>query len=102
MNEKTKKYTEWASSTARIKVTGRGQFPMDMLRHDAAWPATTTDAFQILAKGQRSIGLVVQNRRFFTPDRWESFGWTAEDLEPFFAPEEPEPFVTPAERQYWK
>lgn len=27
-----------------FKVTGAGQFPIDMLRYDACWPATEADA----------------------------------------------------------
>ena len=59
-----------------------------MLRHDQAWPATTGDAMQLLGTERREVELMVVSRRFFTPDRWASFGWPAEDLQPF-VPEEP-------------
>jgi hypothetical protein len=74
-----------------IVVTGRLSFPMDMLRYDSAWPATSDDA-AILAQMMQDGGVLHEtdsagafhrvtatlNLRCYgkpTPDRWASFGW---------------------------
>lgn len=56
-------------------VTGSGEFPMDMLRHDMAWPEDTDAAATITQRGRRSVRLTAHKARFVTPERWESFGW---------------------------
>lgn len=70
-----------------VKVTGTGDFPVDMLRYDACYPRTTEDALKILggytfAFGERrTVELVrVSDSRSngFTPGRWASFGWRVE------------------------
>lgn len=61
-------------------VTGRGQFPYDMLRHDACWPAKSNDADKLDWHGmadynaQRSI--CMYSWRAPTVDRWSSFLWS--------------------------
>lgn len=67
---------------------GVGAFPLDMLRYDSCWPATSEDA----AKGQETIGGGLAGRRritvakasltnrreavaHFAIVRWGSFGW---------------------------
>lgn len=56
-------------------VTGRGPFPVDMLRHDACWPAGPEDATRLLTEeGERSIRFT--SHRPPEPDRWWSFGWS--------------------------
>lgn len=60
-------------------VTGWGSFPYDMLRYDAAWPATTDDASKIerytLGDGKhRSIKLYSYKPP--TIERWSSFVWS--------------------------
>jgi hypothetical protein len=68
-------YTYW--------VTGRGHFPLDMLRYDACWPVSTTDALKIVterpktvteARAARSIEMCSYQEP--TVDRWSSFGWS--------------------------
>lgn len=77
-----------ASRTVRFgyTVTGETAFPLDMLRHDASYPASSSDAAEI-AESMR----VVLSRRFVvnllttrdanwlpTQARWRSFGWRVE------------------------
>jgi hypothetical protein len=62
-------------------VTGKGDFPLDMLRYDACWPATTTDTlkmeFGTHADGfRRTRSVQVCSYREPTIDRWLSFGWS--------------------------
>lgn len=72
------KYGQWLDSSPLIKVSGRGTFPVDMLRRECSWPNTTRDAYRILHHDQRSITLRLSKARNFVPDRWTSFGWVAE------------------------
>lgn len=65
-------------------VTGRGPFPVDMLRYDACWPETDAastmiaESFTDNPKGQidRYVVALVSNA-LYSPhvDRWASFGW---------------------------
>jgi hypothetical protein len=63
-------------------VSGSGSFPIDMLRHDSAWPATGEDAsriteqmdFQLRPRGITSIKL--RSYRMPTVARWASFTWS--------------------------
>ncbi|MBI2405420.1 hypothetical protein HYV22_04595 [Candidatus Gottesmanbacteria bacterium] len=70
--------------TQEFSVQPRGEFvfefPLDMLRYDYCWPATSDDVLKIASP---SIGCVIGLRRsvayktdFPTSGRWESFGWT--------------------------
>jgi len=61
----------------RYRVSGSGEFPLDMLRHDAAWPASTDDCGWIGHRIKRSLNLVSHH----TPnvERWDSFGWKVEE-----------------------
>lgn len=58
----------------RFFANGRGEFPMSMLWHDAAHPATETSAEALRGREPRSVELVGHKG---APDkhRWESFGW---------------------------
>lgn len=62
----------------RYWVTGRGEFPADMLRHDAAWPYTGDDAAKLnrfaYNGAERSIRIASHSEP--TIDRWSSFGWS--------------------------
>jgi hypothetical protein len=71
-------------------VTGRGLFPIDMLRYDMAWPATDEDAVKIVGadfgydgdgapRHPRSIRLGCAQTHGPTDGRWASFGWTLGD-----------------------
>lgn len=69
-------------------VSGRGEFPWDMLRYDAAWPVSSADAVKmtqrvrvpsritegVLTEGVRSIEMYSWSEP--TIDRWSSFGWS--------------------------
>lgn len=61
-------------------VTGRGDFPFDMLRHDAAWPASSEDAAKLdlsfLAEKRALRSIRMRSYRMPTIDRWSSFGWS--------------------------
>lgn len=66
-------------------VTGAGEFPMDMLRYDRAWPARGQDVTAIIgigvrrgarAPGRRSVRL--HSIEDPTEGRWASFGWAVE------------------------
>lgn len=63
-------------------VSGRGRFPLDMLRYDSAWPASSTDSATISAtltvhRGSAAVQLL--SHKSPTADRWTSFGWTVID-----------------------
>jgi len=57
------------------------RFPVDMLRYDSCFPATTEDAVAITKAimGPRLVTHVrlqafSQNKTHWTPERWKSFG----------------------------
>lgn len=60
-------------------ATGKGPFPMDMLRYDCCFPAKAEDAHEINStKDFRAIALAQDHDKAtgrWTPDRWASFGW---------------------------
>jgi hypothetical protein len=64
-------------------VEGRGEFPLDMLRYDAAWPASERDALTAQdreARGVRQVTLRTimhkgSRRPTINVARWHSFGW---------------------------
>lgn len=69
---------------ATFTVTGRGDFPFDMLRHDRCYPATGEDAAKLErpdSPTQRAIRLVACTVAEITPDRWASFGWRVHDID---------------------
>lgn len=56
------------------KVRGAGDFPLDCLRYDSAYPDTQEDARVAQYEDSlRTVTLVSLNDP--TPDRWQSFGW---------------------------
>jgi len=66
-------------------VEGIGDFPLDMLRHDCAYPAdqesvsAITAGFRWAAARKRSRDPIVVrlvSDREPTPERWRAFGWT--------------------------
>ena len=63
----------------RYKVNGTGTFPIDMLRYDCAYPASS-EAVSAMGVGyprdesaRRTVELLSHHRP--TIDRWRSFGW---------------------------
>lgn len=70
-----------STKTFHLTVTWRGPFPMDMLRHDCAWPRSTEDGSRIAASfiptdapGSRPIRECELTALFPHADRWRSFG----------------------------
>ena len=74
------------TKTIEIKVTGTGDVPMDMLRYDAAWPASQEDARKMVlarygTEEERAEWFTTPRDVFLfchgkpTPERWASFGW---------------------------
>jgi hypothetical protein len=77
-------------------VEGFGDFPLDMLRHDCAYPAdeesvaAMTAGFRWAASRKRSRELLVVrlvSHRAPTSERWRSYGWTVTASRP--EPESP-------------
>lgn len=56
-------------------VEGSGVFPLDMLRRDRCWPATSDDAVKIASRNQRSITLLSDNQHAPNVERRFSFDW---------------------------
>ncbi len=60
----------------QFTVEGFGSFPIDMLRHDSCWPATSNDASCIEHEGnRRRITLLTDMPQYPTHGRWSSFLW---------------------------
>lgn len=66
--------------TYAYTVTGKGRFPIDMLRYDLAHPAHESDSVSIavsMADGPwRDHVVNLLGFKPPTPARWDSFGWT--------------------------
>jgi hypothetical protein len=69
-----------------FKVSGWGEFPLDMLRYDHCWPSSETEARSSLTmthmnenfmqKRDVSLSRYVFNKKEApTLGRWKSFGW---------------------------
>jgi hypothetical protein len=81
------------STTERVRlwdfeVTGRGPFPIDMLRYDACWPVRGEDVMRIEPgpqshQGTRTVRLVrcARSGNGPTVGRWGSFGWTVTSVD---------------------
>lgn len=60
----------------RITVSGRGEFPMDMLRYDECYPYSVEDISLMTERTcLREITLVCHRPCGSTYARWDSFGW---------------------------
>ena len=77
-------------------VEGLGDFPLDMLRHDRAYPADEESVAAIIAglawaavrrrsRDRRLVRLV--SEREPTSERWRAFGWTVTRLRAGGAPD---------------
>lgn len=69
------------------RVTGRGAFPLDMLRYDACHPRTGDDVSALHAtfqeRGTRSVVVCRFSQtasEAWTSDRWFSFGWALQEI----------------------
>lgn len=83
-----------ASRTVRFEytVSGTGRFPLDMLRYDGSYPASSQDANTITdsldpelaisdeAPARWRVNLVTSQAKAWLPTqaRWASFGWRVE------------------------
>lgn len=59
-------------------VEGQGAFPVDMLRYNCSYPASTEDALAIVARSPGKVTLRTRHQlkqHHLTPDRWASFLW---------------------------
>lgn len=68
-------------------VTGKGHFPMDMLRRDNCWPEDGEAVVSIGARPDDTEGFFEVTRMIrlasgHSPnmERWLSFGWTVRDV----------------------
>ena len=82
----------WSSGphVVRFSVTGNGDFPLDMLRYDQAWPASPEDAAKISRRFDPSDNFGVRRdtvelcrlarkwREGPCVPRWASFGWAVD------------------------
>lgn len=73
----------------RFRVQGRGPFPLDMLRYDACFPRSETDANVAQRDGEMTRGesrivelTALDRASYWTPTegRWKSFGWVLVEL----------------------
>lgn len=71
----------------KYTLIGALSFPIDMLRYDAAWPATEQDS-QLIERTIRHSHADIEGTstvevfatRDLTVDRWRSFGWFVESM----------------------
>jgi len=67
-------------------VEGSGNFPWDMLRYDACWPARMVDVNNLQWSTMRERRLVLlRSIRAPTIDRWKSYGWDVNIVSPLEA-----------------
>jgi hypothetical protein len=77
----------------KFVVEGKGVFPVDMLRYDHAYPASTDSAGYIVHKkysdddddSDKTLVEVKRKVELIAPDepteaRWTSFGWRVSDV----------------------
>jgi hypothetical protein len=66
-------------------VEGLGDFPLDMLRHDCAYPADQESVAAIMAglrwaasrkRSRETLRVRLVSHRAPTAERWRAFGWT--------------------------
>jgi hypothetical protein len=68
----------------QFRVTGRYPFPVDMLRYDCCWPASSEDGHKIEqsirreSEGAVTVTLYTGYPSAPTVARWKSFGWTVD------------------------
>lgn len=60
-------------------VTGKGIFPMDMLRIDMCWPATATDAASLNEHDFRAILLTSCSAHAPSKTVWAQHLWTIKE-----------------------
>lgn len=71
-------------------VTGKGQFPIDMLRYDRCFPQGQDDVLAAFSESAAREGLtrgvrMASDREIPPTDgRWRSFGWTVSQVRPWY------------------
>lgn len=77
--------TERVQGQVKYRLQGALPFPIDMLRYDAAWPASEQDSLRIeatlrygCADIESPVTVEVYARRPLTTARWRSFGWVVD------------------------
>lgn len=70
---------------SKFTVNGRGEFPIDMLRHDRCWPVENMEAVQRYNEDAVSVVLYTDDWHQITLGRWKSFGWTVIWIDAFGA-----------------
>ena len=65
----------------RYTVTGRGYFPVDMLRYDCCWPRRGEDSSLLLVHGDKERTVEMMGVKPPTKDRWRSFVWSVGEVE---------------------
>lgn len=71
----------------RYDVSGRGTFPVDMLRYDSCWPEDTNSALKmagcIASRSLETTTVRIRSHNAPTVGRWNSFGWTVSNEDVF-------------------
>ena len=61
-------------------VTGRGEFPMDMLRYDCCWPLSSSDVAKLdsglVHSSREPRSVIMASYTKPTIEHWASFGWS--------------------------
>lgn len=65
----------------RFTVTGKGRFPLDMLRYDSCFPATQGDVCNLTPRDRQPRTVTLEHRGANkdwkpTAARWQSLGYT--------------------------
>lgn len=71
--------------THEATVSGSGEFPFDMLRYDACFPATEAETGRMMERGVRDVrvrAMSTNKHAPWTTPRWESFGWRVTTVHP--------------------
>ena len=63
-----------------FSVTGKGSFPLDMLRYDSCWP-TGKDCADELTQKDTKRKIHLKSIYTPTPARWKRLGWPIKDLQ---------------------
>ena len=73
-------------------VSGVGDFPLDMLRHDGAYPADKESVAAIMAglawaaarkRSRETLTVRLVSHCVPTPERWRTYGWTVSESRPY-------------------
>jgi hypothetical protein len=77
------KLVEAARTAIVFTVKGLGQFPLDMLRYDNAWPNSEADSSLMQAEDLGRLAhreITLRSLTGPTAARWSSFGWEVTEV----------------------